>query len=403
MTDLKLDLIQWVLNQGIRGAAPQELFGGLCERLVTAGIPLLRGSVGSDVLHPELDSRGFRWVRGQEVVRQDLPRAVLEADDTNWRQSPFYRLITDGGRLLRRRIAVDYQMGEFPMLDEYKAKGATDYAAMALYYGEAATLGPVDGFIASWMTDAPAGFSDAHLDLLETVMPSLGLAMGADMAVSTALTLLNTYLGRDAARRVLRGEIVRGRAETIRAVIWNSDLTGFTRIADTVDRSELLELLNDYAEATVEVLDRHEGNVLKFIGDGILAIFPGDDLGAGGLRALDAARDVRQSIAKLNAKRSAAGLAVTDLYLALHVGELFYGNFGSRTRLDFTVLGPAVNEASRIAALSRQLDCNVIVSSAFAAALGDRRDRLVSLGRYALRGVTQPQELFTVDPTAQAA
>jgi adenylate cyclase len=205
-------------------------------------------------------------------------------------------------------------------------------------------------------------------------------------------------LGSDAAERVLAGNIVRGRADPIRAVVWFSDLVGFTRISDALGPVGVLALLNEYAEAQVESIEEQGGHVLKFIGDGILAIFPGDDAAAACARALDAAASQRQRIAALNERRGASGLPVTKTHLALHVGELLYGNVGSPRRLDFTVLGPAVNEAARIEALCASLEQAVIVSSAFAEAAGTARSRLVSLGRYAMKGVARPQELFTLDP-----
>jgi adenylate cyclase len=181
-------------------------------------------------------------------------------------------------------------------------------------------------------------------------------------------------------------------------VLWFSDLTGFTRIADTLPREQLLDLLNAYADCLVGVVHEHDGKVLKFMGDGILAAFDGAERYACG-RALDAAEAAAAAMARLNRQRSAAGLPVTGFTLALHQGEVLYGNIGSRDRLDFTVIGPAVNELSRIQAMSRSLDQPILVSASFAAASGDQHARLVSLGRYALRGVGRPQELFTLDLT----
>ena len=229
-------------------------------------------------------------------------------------------------------------------------------------------------------------------------MPELTLAFMLLTINRTARTLLQTYLGSDAAERVLAGNIVRGRAEPIRAVVWFSDLVGYTRISDSLGADGVLALLNDYAEAQVEEIETHGGHVLKFMGDGILAIFPDADTTLACKQALDAAAKLRHRIAALNVQRKATGLPVTDTHLALHVGELLYGNVGSRRRLDFTVLGSAVNEASRIEALCNSLDQPVIVSWAFAEAAGESRKLLVSLGRYAMKGIARPQELFTLDP-----
>jgi adenylate cyclase len=229
-------------------------------------------------------------------------------------------------------------------------------------------------------------------------MPALTLALTLRTTHRAARTIVATYLGSDAAERVLAGNIVRGRAETIRAVVWFSDLVGSTRIAETTPPEGLLALLNDYAEVEVDVIEAHGGHVLKFIGDGILAIFPGADTTRACTQALDAAASLRERIATLNARRQAAGQPVTDAHLALHVGDLLYGNVGGPRRLDFTVLGPAVNEAARIEAFCGSLERPVIVSAAFAEAAGAARARLVSLGRYAMKGVARPQELFTPDP-----
>jgi adenylate cyclase len=191
---------------------------------------------------------------------------------------------------------------------------------------------------------------------------------------------------------------MRGIAEHIDAVVWFSDLRGFTQITDT-EPKQAIPLLNDYSDAIFLAIHQHGGDVLKLIGDGTLAIFTAEDRLHACSAALSAAIDARQGIAELKKRRAADGRPVTDMYLGLHVGKLFYGNVGSRERLDFTVIGPAVNEASRIAAMCRSLDQPVLMSAAFAA-VGDIKRRLVSVGRYALRGVSHPQELFTLDPDA---
>jgi adenylate cyclase len=210
-------------------------------------------------------------------------------------------------------------------------------------------------------------------------------------------TLMETYLGRDAARRVLSGRIMRGVADRIDAVIWFSDLRNFTRITDTAPE-QIISLLNDYADVIVSAIHAKGGDVLKLIGDGILAIFTAADRAPACAAALSAAMAARSKVAALNERRAREGLPVTDMYLGLHAGEVFYGNIGSTERLDFTVLGPAVNETSRIAAMCRSVEQPVLVSEAFAN-VGCMRSRLISVGRYALRGVAQPQELFTLDRT----
>lgn len=396
-------MTDWLIDQGLNGTPIKQFLPALAERLNGHGASLKRINLGSDVLHPTVDSRSFHWTRERGVEMTMLDRGAFAEDGPDWVQSPFRHMLIHGEKSLRRRLGEGASTGEFPLLDRFGREGATEYSAFAVSYGEGATLAAMDGMISSWLTDAPGGFGNAQMAMIESIQKPLALTFNRNILHVTTRTLLGTYLGEDAAKRVLAGNIERGRAESIRAVIWFSDLSGFTRVADTLDRRLLLGLLNDYAGIVVDTLEAHGGNVLKFMGDGMLAIFPGERMEDACGHALKAAREAIDAAAALSAKRGAGGLPITDLYLALHEGELLYGNFGGRSRLDFTVLGPAVNEASRMAALSRSIDQRVIVSSAFAEACGGKRDRLVSLGRYALRGVARPQELFTLDPETPAA
>ncbi|HEV7481329.1 MAG TPA: adenylate/guanylate cyclase domain-containing protein, partial [Roseiarcus sp.] len=227
--------------------------------------------------------------------------------------------------------------------------------------------------------------------------PFLGLAIKAASLARIAETLVETYLGRDAGRRVLRGRIERGVADRINTVLWFSDLRNYTRISDTSPPEEIIPLLNDYAEAIVSSIHQHSGDVLKLIGDGVLAIFPAEERSRACAAALDAAGSAREAVAALNARRFEKGLPSTEMYLGLHFGEVFYGNIGSKERLDFTVVGPAVNEVSRIAAMCRSVDQPILLSAAFAESCDEHPRTFASVGRFALRGVGKPQELFTLD------
>jgi adenylate cyclase len=231
----------------------------------------------------------------------------------------------------------------------------------------------------------------------------LALSIKCVSLARIAETLVETYLGRDAGRRVLGGRIRRGVAETINAALWFSDLREFTRIADQAAPQHIIPFLNDYAEAVISAIHDHGGDVLKLIGDGILAVFAGDTAEMACRHAMAAETALYGRLAELNDRRAGEDLPVTEAYLGLHVGDVFYGNIGSKDRLDFTVVGPAVNEVSRIAAMCRSVDRSVLVSEAFAGAMTEaERARLVSVGRYALRGVERPQHLFTIDPSRSA-
>ena len=390
---------EWIVRTVLTGTGDISILAGVCEQLNAAGVSIVRAAIGADLLDPTYDGAGAFWHRGRGVTYEDFARTPGTEVSSDWLQSTFYRLIESGEPRLRRRLDSTYRRGEFPLLDSFQDQGITDYVAFIQRIDDSLQFGAFQGMVSSWSTDARNGFSDHELEMLEAIMPTLTLAATLRRINRTARTMITTYLGHDAALRVLQGNIVRGRADPIRAVIWFSDLVGFTRISDSVGAQGVLALLNDYAEVQVEGIEANGGHVLKFIGDGLLAIFPDNQEKPACVLALDAAAEQRRRIAELNERRTASELPVTDAHIALHVGEILYGNVGSPRRLDFTVLGPAVNETARIEALCRSLEQPVIVSSAFAQAAGDdARARLVSLGRYAMKGVARPQELFTLDP-----
>ncbi len=398
-----LAIAERLATLALAGASESDLLDAMCDGLVAAGVPVRRVLVGVDLLHPKLCAENVVWRHGAGAERTHYLREDLEETDAQWRQSPFYPMSEAGETRFRQRLDGSEDPERFPVFADLRAAGMTDYLAYVSTLGENATIGEMDSVYSSWSTDRAGGFEAADIATLEALLPVFVLAFKSALVDWMGESLMETYLGRDASRRVLRGAIDRGAARSIRAVIWYSDLEGSTRIADTEPRDRLMALLNDYAECVVDAIDAHDGQVLKFMGDGILAIFELDDdpeQACG--RALLAAGGALATVADLNARRLAEGLPTTRVNLALHLGDVLYGNIGSQDRLDFTVVGPAVNEASRIEAMCRGLEQDVIVSAAFAAAAGRIGGRLVSLGRYALRGVRQPQELFTLDPEARA-
>jgi adenylate cyclase len=299
---------------------------------------------------------------------------------------------------MRRRLMAG-DSADFPAIVQARAEGMTDYLALVHRFAAEGVIGEMDCVYSSWSTDAAGGFGEAAVDALKRLAPFLKLAIKSAALARMAGTLAETYLGRDAGRRVMDGRIVRGIAEKIGAVLWYSDLRGYTHISDNAPPEQIIPLLNDYAEVVVSAVHGYGGDVLKLIGDGTLAIFTGEDREQSCSAALGAAARVRKGVVKLNGSRAEAGLPTTAVYLALHVGDVFYGNVGSKDRLDFTVIGPAVNEVSRILAMSRSVEQDVLLSASFVDALApEMRRRVVSVGRYALRGVAQPQELFTPEP-----
>jgi len=391
-------IARWVTAAGLAGKPETAMLAGFCERVAAAGLPLARALVVIDTLHPIHEGRVFRWRRdGGAATEAEYGRTSEGPAAEAWRRSPFYRMLQTGAATLRLRVDAE-TAAEFPSIADFHAEGMTDYLAIVNRFAEAGIIGEMDCVYSSWLTDAARGLSDAEVGALESLLPYLALAVKCASLARIAGTLVSTYLGRDPAQRVLSGRIARGVADRIGTVLWFSDLRGYTKITDTAAPEQVIPLLNDYSDAIISALHDAGGDVLKLIGDGILAIFPAKDREGACRAALDAALAARRGIAGLNQRRGAEGLPVTDMYLGLHVGEVFYGNIGSKERLDFTVVGPAVNEVSRIAAMCRSVDQPLLVSSAFAEAIGDARNELVSVGRFALRGVGRPQELFTLDP-----
>src|SRR6266568_542287 len=314
-----------------------------------------------------------RWPRAQkETTLTEYGRS--DDDLSRWQRSPFYRLEESGEPLLRRHLTAETEP-EFSIFADLRADGMTDYVAIANRFTGDEIIGRMDCVYSSWATDASQGFDDDDVADLCRLMPFLALAVkSASLA-----------------------RIAGGVAERIEAVLWFSDLRGYTRISDTASPGDIIPLLNHYADAIISAIHEQGGDVLKLMGDGLLAIFTAEDRGRACDAALTAALAARRSVTLVNQRRTAKGLPITDMYLGLHIGEVFYGNIGSKDRLDFTVVGPAVNEVSRIAALCRSVEQPLLVSSTFASALGEARSRLVSVGRYALRGVGRAQDLFTLE------
>ena len=362
-----------------------------------------------DTLHRVHEGRLFRWgydpAQAPSVLEygrtspDGLAATGFDPKDVQaaarCRNSPFYQMLQTGDSLLRRRLSAATK-DEFAWLSDLYAEGVPTTSLSSAASPRTVSSAKWTVFTRHGQRRRRVDSAMARSPRLNAWCPYLALAIKSVALVRMTGTLMETYLGRDAGQRVLGGRILRGVADRIDAVVWFSDLRGFTRITDTAPE-QAIPLLNDYSDVIVSAIHEHGGDVLKLIGDGTLAIFTAADRAQACTAALSAAIATREGIVALNKRRQADGEPVTDMYLGLHVGDVFYGNVGGRERLDFTVIGPAVNEASRIAAMCRSVDQPVLMSSAFAN-VGVANQRLVSVGRYALRGVAHPQELFTFEP-----
>ncbi len=400
MDDEHLERIAgWLASAGLSGASESELLCGFADRCRTAGMDITRALALIDTLHPTYEGRAFRWRAdgGEEwSVVEYGPSGQGEAA-ASWQRTAFYHLLTSGIDEVRRRIGLG-DPADFRFLPELRDEGITDYVAMLQRFAPAGVIGEMDAFYSHWATARPDGFRESELIALRRLVPHLALAVKCASLTRISATLVDVYLGQNAGRRVLGGRITRGVAETLHAVLWFSDLRGYTALTESAPPDEIIPLLNDYAGIVIGSVHDAGGEVLKLIGDGTLAIFTADLPADACRQALDAEAQLRTRVAELKARRVAEGRPVTTVYLGLHIGDVFYGNIGSADRLDFTVIGPAVNEVSRIASMCRSADRTVLLSSAFVAAAPEiDRPRFASVGRFALRGVSRAQELFTID------
>ena len=400
----RLGLMNWLTSQGLTGLPENDLIRGFCERCCAAGLDLSRSLVFIDTLHPIFEGRGFRWNDIETNEADSFEYGPTNEGDAaqNWRRSIFFHMLEHGHDEMPIDLA-DHPKLDFTLLPELAAKGHRHLLGFVHRFGESGALGQMDCFYSYWLTRRAEGFNDQELAALRDLVPVLGLVIKSAQQVDIVRTLGRVYLGRDASERVLHGKIARGVTEQINAVLWFSDLRGSTSITESISPDEIIPFLNDYAQAAIDAVHDAGGDVLKLIGDGVLAMFTGQNLSQAKRAALRAEHRFRLNMTALNAKRGAEGRAVTSAYVGLHVGEVFYGNIGHDDRLDFTVVGPAVNEVSRISSMCRSVDRELLVSAAFRDGLDSAGQRyLVSTGRFALRGIGRTQDLYTLEPAITA-
>ncbi|MBL8669532.1 MAG: adenylate/guanylate cyclase domain-containing protein [Alphaproteobacteria bacterium] len=368
---------------------------GLCQDLRAGGMALARGYMATRILHPSYRAVAYVW-RPEEGASVDR-LGYDSADSGAWERSPFKWMIDR--RLGERRFdLVDGpDRDAFPVLADMRALGLTDYLAFVVPYGATENWESLrgNGMTSTWGCDRPGGFAAAEIAALRRLQAPLALALRAGVQEMIARNVVSTYLGRDAGQRVLSGAIRRGHAERIDAVIWYSDLRRSTPLAESMAPEDFLALLNDSFDCAAGAVLDQGGEVLRFIGDAVLAIFPLRDCNSSAEaceRALAAAAEARSRLAALNAQRTAAGLAPLDFGIGLHLGQVLFGNIGVAERLEFTVVGPAANAGARIEALGKAMGAPVVVSGDFAAALPGRDWR--DLGRHGLRGVGTAMQIL---------
>jgi adenylate cyclase len=384
------DIVAWLIDGALSAPSPEAVITEMCERVVASGIPVWRAAMFVRTLHPQIMGRRIEWRAGIGSTIGDGSYEVL--DSASYRDSPVARVYRDG-QPIRLRLDGPEQR-DYPHVDELRAAGGTDFLAFPVRFSNG------EIHVGVWVTRDPDGFTDDQCAALRRLEAPLARITEIYALRRTAANLLDTYVGRDAGAHILAGQIRRGFSERIRAVIWISDMRGFTGFADGMPPSGLIELLNRYFDCQVESIEKHGGEVLKFMGDGLLAIFPlsgMDDPHTLCNAAFAAATEVREAIAGLPDWPARPDPARPRYGLALHIGQLLYGNIGAANRLDFTCIGPAVNLAARLEALSGRLGRSTLFSKDFAGYCGAP---LVSLGAFDLAGFHAPVPVYGLDDEA---
>jgi adenylate cyclase len=382
---LVADMSQWLTSVASRREnSPGAVFDQIVSRL-TEGIPLLRTSTSLLTMHPEVEALELVWRRGQGTQVRILPHSLL--DTAEYQGSPVEEVV-------RTRVPVRCRLGTapppFPQLRALAEAGATDYLAVPVELGS----GRISSF--SFATDAPSGFDAEQVQTLEALVPLLSLRFDLGCVRHGLRSLLEVYLGKNAAQQVLTGSFRRGAGQLLSAAIWFCDLRGFTAFSDARPATEVVATLDRYFETVGGAVEAEGGEILKFIGDAMMAVFPVAEAGPGEScrKALAAASRALAGLEQLNADRSARGQDELRVGIALHLGDVMFGNIGARSRLDFTIIGHSVNEAARLESLSKELHVPLVLSGTFVRAAGMTDAKL--LGMYQLRGVRAAQEVFTL-------
>ncbi|MBW8902632.1 MAG: adenylate/guanylate cyclase domain-containing protein [Bradyrhizobium sp.] len=386
-------IMDWLIDGSRSSASPTDMMVELCELLVDAGLPLWRVALFVRTLHPDIFGRAFFWRPGAEVV---VNAADFDVQDSpEFKNSPLAILYATGEEIRYRLDNPD--SNRFPFFDDMRAEGVTDYIALPLRF--------IDGSIhaSSWSTKLPGGFSDEHLRALRSLVRPLARIVEIVSLRRTASLLLDTYVGNRAGERILGGQIRRGHTDTMHAAIWLSDLRGFTALSDRLPAETVVDILNRYFDCQVAAIRANGGEVLKFMGDGLLAVFPiaeqpGDSQQVCA-RVLEAARESRASV---EAMRYATGEVLERFRfgVALHVGQILYGNIGGGNRLDFTCIGPAVNLAARLEKIAGRLGRTIVASAGFS---GICVGAWTDLGEFPIAGFAKAERVYGLADERPAA
>jgi adenylate cyclase len=370
--------MRWLLSDTCGERYLDAIFVEFCQRLERQGLPLARAAVNLRIDHPQWLGLRVLWHPGMTAA--DLRLRDTEHSDSD--EEGFAVFLSQRGTEFRVKLA-DEGSHLYPFLERLGREGLTDYVACPLHF----TLGK--RHLVSFASARPGGFADNDVRCLAQLLPALSSVMEIRVKNRLARDLLDTYVGPHAGEAILAGAIHRGSGFTVEAAVIVVDLRGFTAISDLWPRDDVIALLNEYFDALAEPIERHGGEILKFMGDGLLAIFPRN-----APAAFHAVEDICLGIARLNAARAAGHRPPLQFGIGCNYGDVMYGNIGSRKRLDFTVIGPAVNVAARLEALTKELHRRALFSAAFVTK-ADCSHAVRVCGRFPLRGVGEPIEVFS--------
>ncbi|TWI80031.1 adenylate cyclase [Roseibium hamelinense] len=380
------DVVQWLYLEAIGMQDSLELIEELAVRLRAGGVPADRISTGIVLLHPNVRAEAAVWT--SDGTRELNRYPASDELDERYHNSPLKIVYTEG-QTVRCPIAAEREEGEFGIIDDLRQDGYSDYIALPMPFSDGTTKA------LTFATKAPGGFSAGHVGVFESIVKPVGLVCELRTLRRTAETLLDTYVGARAGGRVLNGSIKRGDGEWISAIVSFADLRGFTKLSNELPADKLVLFLNKYFGAMTDAVETHGGEVLKYIGDEVMAIFPYEtEEGAvdAARRALMAARETSRRIQDINQHNTCSCTPDMRVGISLHAGDVFFGNVGSEKRLDFTVIGPVVNLAARIAELAKDLDKEILVSDAIAGIMGCRKG---IFGSYRVKGFEDPVSVYS--------
>jgi len=407
-------ILRWITTKGIKVKRISCLINGFIHQLNHQGFGLFRCAVLVKTLHPQIEMIYYSWKPSDlktsmkkshfafgsstynydsSVVEKTTYQHGSARGSDGFKSSPFKRL-DDGEKWIHCPLDPAAQHFDFPILKELSKIGATDYFAASLI--TQSDDGAISNQI-SWSTNKPGGFTPQEIRTLKQVADCFAMCLEMHLNRHITETLLSVYLGEHSGKNVLNGKIQRGDVEVLDAAIWFSDLRGFTQMSGNVDSETLVGWLNEYFETVSKVILQNNGEILKFVGDAVLAIFPihqpaqRNTICAG---ALDAAREANQALQTLNESRESKGLPPLSHGIALHEGDVQYGNIGALQRLDFTVIGQAVNLTSRLEGLCSSLKLPIVVSEIFASRVDNSCLQLA--GEFTLKGMEEKQKVFGV-------